>query len=224
MRRIGRRYFANGGDNFLDAGCGPLVDDEVRAFGDHFKRYVCVDLSVAALRGAQAKLGDRGVYLQADITNLPIQDNVMDGVVCNHVVYQLPLDLQTAAFEELYRVLKPGGVAVVIYWWRDANLAWRLERIARVLQMRGPGEQKNEPIPDLPHNIHSRTWFEEQHWSFNYDYDIYRVVPELFMRRYVPEDWRGRFFLGGLQVLQTIAPTYCGKRGQMPAIVLRKPM
>ncbi len=163
-------------------------------------------------------------YLQADITKLPIQDNVMDAVTCNHVIYQLPLNLQAAAFEELYRVLKPGGVAIVIYWWHDANLPWRLERIARVLLMRGPGEQRNEPLPDLPHNTRTRAWFEEQRWSFEYDYDIYRTVPELFMRRYIPEDWRGQLFLGGLRVVQAIAPSYFGRYGQMPAIVLRKPI
>ncbi|MBC7770341.1 MAG: class I SAM-dependent methyltransferase [Phycisphaerales bacterium] len=224
MRRLGKRYFAGGGKYFLDAGSGPLVDDEVTAFGNQFERYVCVDLSARALRAARSKLGERGIYLQADITKLPIRDGVMDAVTCNHVLYQLPAELQAAAFRELWRVLKPGGVAVVIYWWHDAKLPWRIERVARLLPMRGSGEPASiNSLPHLPHNTQGRAWFEAQDWPFEYDYDIYRTVPQLFTRTYLPDDWRGRWFLGAVEAMQRMAPRYCGAHGVMPAIVIRKP-
>lgn len=35
--------------------------------------------------------------------------------MCYHVIYQLPPELQAKAFSEIWRVLKPGGVAVVVY-------------------------------------------------------------------------------------------------------------
>jgi len=223
MRRLGERYFSGGGKYILDAGSGPLIDDEVVRFGDSFERFICTDLSARALEGARKKLGDRGIYLQSDITNLPIADNVVDAITCNHVIYQLPLDLQAAAIRELWRVLKPGGVAVVIAWWSDAKLPWRLERIARLLPMRGPGEpESDQPLPELPHNTRPRSWFESEAWPFEYKYDIYRTVPELFTRTYIPDDWRGRLFLSALQTMQTVASGYCGKHGHMPAIVFRK--
>lgn len=224
MRRLGERYFSGGGKYILDAGSGPLIDEDVVAFGDRFERFICTDLSTRALNAARDKLGDRGIYLKCDITNMPIEDGVVDAITCNHVIYQLPMDMQASAFRELYRVLKPGGVAVVIYWWSDAKLPWRLERLARMLPMRGPGEpEAGGPLPELPHNTRSRTWFESKDWPFAYAYDIYRTVPELFTRTYMPDDWRGRMFLSGLQMLQTMAPSYCGKHGHMPVIVFRKP-
>lgn len=224
MRRLGERYFSKGGRYILDAGSGPLIDEEVVAFGDRFERFICTDLSTRALSAARAKLGERGIYLKSDITNLPIEDGVVDAITCNHVIYQLPLNLQAAAFRELWRVLKPGGVAVVVYWWSDAKLPWRLERIARLLPMRGPGEpERASTLPDLPHNTRPRTWFESQSWPFDYSYDIFRSVPELFTRRYIPDDWRGRAFLGALAMMQRLAPRYCGAHGHMLAIVFRKP-
>lgn len=223
MRRLGERYFSGGGKYILDAGCGPLVDDDVVRFGDRFERDICTDLSTRALNIAREKLGDRGIYLKCDITKMPIEDSVVDAITCNHVIYQLPLALQAAAFRELWRVLKPGGVAVVIYWWSDASLPWKLERIAKLLPMRGPGEpEASEGVPELPHNTRPRTWFESKDWPFSYQYDIYNSVPQLFLRNYIPDDWRGRAFLSGVRALQAAAPRYCGKRGLMPAIVFKK--
>lgn len=222
MARLGDRYFSGGGRYILDAGSGPLIDDDVRAFCDRFDTHICVDLSARALRLARAKLGARGLCLQADLTNLPLRDGVVDAVTCNHVLYQLPAEIQAAAFRELWRVLKPGGVAVVVYWWQPAKLPWRVERIARLLRMRGPGEQQID-VPELPHNPHAREWFEAQDWPFDYEFDIYRVVTNLFTRKYISDDWRGRLFLGAVERLQRWAPRYCGRHGIMPAIVIRKP-
>lgn len=224
MRRLGERYFSKGGEYFLDAGSGPLVDEEVVAIGDRFKHHVCLDLSARALLTAKAKLGDQGVYLQADLTNLPIQDNSMDGVMCNHVIYQLPPELQAAAFRELWRVLKPGGAAIAIYWWSSAKLTWRVERVARMLPMRGPGEgDAMANLPTLPHNPHSREWFEAQDWPFTPEYDVFKCIANYTTRTYLPDDWRGRAFLSAVQLMQATFPSYCGKHSVMPAIVMRKP-
>jgi uncharacterized protein YbaR (Trm112 family) len=100
IRRL-NTHFQRGGRFLLDAGSGPIVHDEYLEFGTHFERRVCVDLSADALRVAHSKLGAHGVYLEADLTNLPIQTESIDAVTCNHVIYQIPEDQQAAAFKEL---------------------------------------------------------------------------------------------------------------------------
>jgi ubiquinone/menaquinone biosynthesis C-methylase UbiE len=49
--------------------------------------------------------------VKADICNLPFEDNQYDVLFCNHVLEHIPDD--TKAMKELYRVLKPGGMAIL---------------------------------------------------------------------------------------------------------------
>jgi SAM-dependent methyltransferase len=49
--------------------------------------------------------------VKADICNLPFENNSYDVILCNHVLEHIPDD--TKAMQELYRVLKPHGMAVL---------------------------------------------------------------------------------------------------------------
>ncbi len=49
--------------------------------------------------------------VKADICNLPFTDNSYDVILCNHVLEHIPDD--TKAMQELFRVLKPGGMAIL---------------------------------------------------------------------------------------------------------------
>ena len=49
--------------------------------------------------------------VKADICNLPFLDNEYDVIFCNHVLEHIPND--TKAMQELFRVLKPNGMAIL---------------------------------------------------------------------------------------------------------------
>ncbi len=49
--------------------------------------------------------------VKADICNLPFADNQYDMILCNHVLEHISDD--TKAMQELFRVLKPGGMAIL---------------------------------------------------------------------------------------------------------------
>jgi len=49
--------------------------------------------------------------VKADICNLPFENDQYDFIICNHVLEHIPDDLK--AMEELYRVLAPGGIAIL---------------------------------------------------------------------------------------------------------------
>lgn len=49
--------------------------------------------------------------VKADICNLPFASNSYNIIFCNHVLEHIPDD--TKAMKELYRVLKPGGMAIL---------------------------------------------------------------------------------------------------------------
>lgn len=48
--------------------------------------------------------------VKADICNLPFEDDQYDLILCNHVLEHIPDD--TKAMQELYRVMKPGGMGI----------------------------------------------------------------------------------------------------------------
>ncbi|QAA82882.1 SAM-dependent methyltransferase [Aequorivita sp. H23M31] len=49
--------------------------------------------------------------VKADICDLPFSNNEFDFIICNHVLEHIPDD--TKAMQELYRILKPGGLAIL---------------------------------------------------------------------------------------------------------------
>jgi len=49
--------------------------------------------------------------VKADICNLPFENNCFDFIICNHVLEHIPND--TKAMKELYRILAPGGSAIL---------------------------------------------------------------------------------------------------------------
>jgi len=49
--------------------------------------------------------------VKADICNLPFKENEFDVILCNHVLEHIPDD--TMAMQELFRVLKPKGMAIL---------------------------------------------------------------------------------------------------------------
>ena len=72
-------------------------------FYKRFKKQTNIDYTTTDLLSPLADV-------KADICNLPFEDNTYDIIFCNHVLEHIPDD--TKAMEELYRVLKPGGMGI----------------------------------------------------------------------------------------------------------------
>lgn len=74
-----------------------------QAFYKRFKQLKNIDYITTDL---ESPLAD----VKADICNLPFKDNTYDIILCNHVLEHITDD--TKAMQELYRVLKPGGMGI----------------------------------------------------------------------------------------------------------------
>jgi ubiquinone/menaquinone biosynthesis C-methylase UbiE len=86
----------------------------------HFKRVVGVDIDEPAILHARKSYQRSNLQFElADALNLPFEDNSFDVVVCSHVYEHVPDP--HAMFNEIYRVLKPGGVC---YFSAGNRLAW----------------------------------------------------------------------------------------------------
>ena len=75
-----------------------------QAFYKRFRKMKHLDYTTTDL---ESPLAD----VKADICNLPFEDDTYDAILCNHVLEHIPND--TKAMQELYRVLKPKGMAVL---------------------------------------------------------------------------------------------------------------
>ena len=75
-----------------------------QAFYKRFRKLKHLDYTTTDLNSPLADV-------KADICNLPFGENQYDIIFCNHVLEHIPDD--TKAMQELYRVLKPGGMAIL---------------------------------------------------------------------------------------------------------------
>lgn len=92
----------------LDCGCGTGANIEMlRAHGEVHG----FDLTLSGLRRA-VQLG-RGPVVRASIDAIPYQDQRFDLVTSFDVLYALPDVVERAAVRELWRVLRPGGHALI---------------------------------------------------------------------------------------------------------------
>jgi ubiquinone/menaquinone biosynthesis C-methylase UbiE len=98
-----------GGKFLLDAASGPIAHPEYFAYSESHQFRVCIDFSDTALKEASRKLGDHTICIQADVLNLPFEDNLFDGVISGYTVQHIDQSLQEQAVRELYRVLRPGN-------------------------------------------------------------------------------------------------------------------
>lgn len=59
-----------------------------------------------------ADLNPRSAMVTMDITDIPYEEHTIDVILCSHVLEHIPDDRM--AMSELYRVLKPGGWAILL--------------------------------------------------------------------------------------------------------------
>lgn len=80
----------------------------------HFSPANCLRQTLRRVRGVDystADLHEAETHYQADIQNLPFEDDSWDYVVCSHVLEHVASDEK--ALRELRRILRPGGVLLL---------------------------------------------------------------------------------------------------------------
>jgi ubiquinone/menaquinone biosynthesis C-methylase UbiE len=104
-----------------------------------------VDLTPTAISLCQqrfALLGLRGHFELANAERLPFADNTFDCVCSMGVLHHTPDT--TTAVEEIYRVLKPGGRLIVMFYHRDSALYRFNFPVQRLLSRKSMQQLVNE--------------------------------------------------------------------------------
>jgi tRNA (uracil-5-)-methyltransferase TRM9 len=130
-----------GQGKLLNLGCGHGAD--FLPFAENFELYG-MDFSEEMLRLARkyaAKFNFSVNLAAADLRYLPYDNDSFDFVIAVATYHHLQKELQLSAFQELKRILKPGGSAFITVWNRRQPRFWFKGKEVRV-----PWKIKNETL------------------------------------------------------------------------------
>jgi len=238
------RHLRPRGKYLLDAGSGPIQYPEYLTYSQGYQYRVCADISEVALQEARKRIGNgAGLFIVADIANLPFKPEVFEGVVSLHTIHHLPVEEHVRAYGELYRVLADGCTAVIVNGWGSAplkSLALGMVRAAIftaiVVRLRGkvgrggqqPPEHRRaeEGSPTARGTFvrkHNPAWLEREIGSqMPLKIYVWRTFGVKFLRTFIHPRLAGRGLLRLLYWLEERFPRALGRNGQYPLIVIRK--
>ncbi len=246
-------YLPHGGKYLLDVASGPIQYDEYLTYSANFERRICCDVSLGALRAAALRLGTNGIYIQGDITNLPLKDGVVDGFVSLHTIYHVPAEMQILAFQELERVTRNGGGGVAVYTWGRHSWGTKIAAPWRAFAAM-PARMRTMLRPFIPdalikwlkrgtvptgaetnfvgnyaasqYSFHAYDfhWYSENiAASRRWSLRVWRSVSLHFLKSYIPDNAVGRLLLVFIYTVENLCPNVFGRIGTYPMFVFKKP-
>ena len=224
------RHLAPSGDFLLDAGSGPVQWPDYLTYSENYHYRVCADISITALREAKERLGGHGLYVVADIADMPFKADAFDGEVSMHAIHHLPLSEHKDAYLELHRVLKSKRSAVIVNGWHEPLLMRVAEpfiQFGRLLSGRGLKRKKDWSEEDdqtgtFVEKLTPRWLGQELRGVVDYEVYPWRSLSPRFMRWFVRPQLGGKAALRFIFWLEELFPRFFGVHGQYPMIVIRK--
>jgi SAM-dependent methyltransferase len=244
------RHLPPSGRYFLDAGSGPVQYPEYLEYSRGYTRRVCADISITALRQARRRIGDHGLFVVADVANLPFASQAFQGIVSLHTLHHLPEGEQVHAYHEFYRVLAGRGSGVVVNGWSHSALLATFEPLVRLANRARHWIDRKKDNPPAPakkskkamKGTLSESPMEEDTlkgtFTNRYDPDwirrqlgncmpvqifVWRSVSVRFLRALIHPRLGGRLWLRLLYSVEERFPHFFGEVGKYPLIVIRKP-
>jgi ubiquinone/menaquinone biosynthesis C-methylase UbiE len=237
------RHLLPAGDILLDAGSGPVQYPEYLTYSENYRFRLCLDISLLALKEARNRLGEKGLFVVADVANLPFKPDVFDGLVSLHTLHHLPLPEQKKAYAEFIRVLKSNRTAVVINGWTDSFLMRLAKPKVRFMEWVGKliygkhDDDKEIVLKSACYGVEpprkeptgtfikkfSPEWLKTEIAPLaKYDTFCWRSVNVRYLRAVIHAQLAGKLLLKFLYLFEESFPRYFGEKGQYPLIVLHK--
>ncbi|MCD4672593.1 MAG: class I SAM-dependent methyltransferase [Anaerolineaceae bacterium] len=239
-----KRHLKPEGRFLLDAGSGPIQYPEYLTYSEGYQYRVCVDLSIVALQEAAKRTGDHGLFVVADVANLPFTEDVFDGVVSLHTIHHVPGPEKGKAYRELYRVMLPDSRGVVVNGWTVSRMMVRTQWLVRLMERIGGKAAQwrgKSPAPEKKTQVKKAdaskkeakptgtfiqkqdpAWLEKELQGIRYEIWVWRSVSVRWLRAIIHRQLAGRMWLRLLYWLEEQRPHYFGKQGQYPLVVIRK--
>ncbi|HEX6269736.1 MAG TPA: class I SAM-dependent methyltransferase [Anaerolineales bacterium] len=225
-----KRHLAPQGDLFLDAGSGPVQWPEYLTYSENYRYRLCADISIMALKEARLRLANKGLFVVADIADLPFKPDAFDGIMSMHTIHHLPLGEHKRAYLELHRVLKAGKSAVVVNGWHNPLLMRMVEpfiRVGRLLAGRSAKKKRDWSVEKdqagtFVEKMTPRWLKTELKDTVTFKIYPWRSLSPRFMRWFVRPQFGGKAYLRFIFWLEERFPRFFGENGQYPLIVIKK--
>jgi SAM-dependent methyltransferase len=197
---------------------------------------------MVALQEARKRIGKSGLFVVADIANLPFKPESFDAFVSLHAIHHMPPEEHKRAFQELYRLLSPGKAGVVVNGWSkspltilyDAPIHW-IETLYALIRRSPSRNSADRPVKNTPSpkdtrprqgtfvSTHNAGWLIcEVGEDIPLTIWVWRSVSVRFLRTFIHRRLGGGGLLRFLFWLEERFPHFFGKFGQYPLIVIQK--
>lgn len=232
------RHIKQEGKYLLDAGSGPVQWPEYLTYSQGYRYRVCLDISIVALKEARKRLGQKGLYVVADVTNLPFIKGVFDGAVSLHTFHHLSLEEQKKAYWDLHRVLIPAASAVVVNGYSVSPLMLRFNRLISIAEKltakdghkasdgveKAPKHEQEEPQQARGTFVEKNTydWIQNSLSGIRHEVFPWRSISVRFMRALIHPALGGRIWLKFIYWLEERFPGWFAKNGQYPMVIIYK--
>jgi ubiquinone/menaquinone biosynthesis C-methylase UbiE len=223
------RFLNPTGTYMLDAASGALQFPDYLQYSTGYKYRICVDFSFQALSEAKRKLGERGICVLCDMTNMPFKEGSIDGFVSLNTIYHIPKNEQLTAMKELYRVLKKGGKGVIVYEWfkhspwmnfwlvRSRGWMFVKNRVSRLFGKLS----SSSPKKLLYFHAHSYEYIKAN-LPFAFRLAVWRTINVPFMKAYIHGWFFGKQILDWLYRKEEENPAKYGLKGEYPILIFEK--
>jgi len=236
------RHLIRPGKYLLDAGSGPIQYPAYLSYSEGYQYRICVDISIVALQEARKRIGQKGLFVVADVAHLPFCANVIDGVVSLHTLHHLPLTEQKKSYQDIYRILAQGKTAVLVNGWTESLLMNKWQWLIRSMETIGGSisklrrkkpaeevlvnssqnnEKQNKPTGTFVEKLDA-DWIRRELDGKEFQILVWRSVSVRFLRAVIHKLLAGKILLHILYNLEEKNPVYFGEQGQYPLIVFRK--
>ncbi|MCE5209272.1 MAG: class I SAM-dependent methyltransferase [Chloroflexi bacterium] len=232
------RYLPPKGQFLLDAGCGPIQYPEYLTYSAGYRYRVCVDISIVALQEARTRIGKHGLFVVADVANLPFKSQAFDGIVSLHTLHHVSIPDQKKSYNEFQRLMKPGASSVVVNGWKASPLMRRMQPLIKGMERlfgkntgKSPRTSHSEvesisPVEKEPTGTYvqklTAQGLREMLKGMDFEIRCWRSVSVRFLRAVIQPALLGSFWLWLLYYLEEAFPRLLGEKGQYPMVILRK--
>jgi len=231
------RYLKSGGKYLLDAGSGPIQYPEYLTYSRGYQYRVCLDISIVALKEARDRIGSsHGLFVVADVANLPFIDEIFDGIVSLHTIHHLTIPDYVPAYKNLKCVLKKNHTAVIVNGWGESILmrwfnkpVFVMEKLIYKLTPPSKQVKKNntdgiskKPKGTFVQKLNAQGLRDLLGTDFPISIHVWRSVSVRFLRAMIHPLLLGRIWLWILLGLEELFPTFFGEKGQYPLITFTK--